>query len=253
MARNIINNFVYAWHQVFEMPLPVLSRRVQEIPEDTHMQSTLRVYYPAVGAALGVLIYTAGWIASVFPGNPSASVIFPAFAVLFIEYAFGGKNLNMMTAFLESRLAGLSFGDALASLGSGQERLRSNLGIITLIFTTIYRAACFGMLMYYDRVFWIITVLAGSLAVKAHLEAQADEDSNTDMIWLSTGIIILATGLSCIPGAIAGIAISWIFAAWFNKRCVRHDVLITGAVARLASSYAEIILLTAGIILLIRR
>ncbi|OGV49465.1 MAG: hypothetical protein A2X49_00780 [Lentisphaerae bacterium GWF2_52_8] len=265
-----LGSFSQAWRLLLDIPLPAVFRPLasrdgssEEFDTDSSSSSQVLLSFPLVGAAMGLAAYLLAWLLLRFPGNPAAAFVFALAATIGLEMATSGRHLALLLSFLENRLSGTPTDAALLKLQDDFHSVKSPLGTLVLVTVFLLRIFCFGLLVYYERAFWVILALTGGFAVQAQLATMANLETRQPLLelpeermanypWFITAAIFLVAGFPCLPAALIGLILCYIIAVQARKYFEAHFGGITPNMTSLAGYLSEITLLITGIIFLVR-
>lgn len=253
---------VSAWNLLLEIPFPNIgSWQEDEEPKGDSLRTL--ACFPIVGALLGYAAYCIIWILSKFQSLTSAAVVSAILIVIGLEIVTLGKNFNSLISFFDAKMQGLGELELVAAVEKEPSLCKTTLGMMFFLSVFILKIACVALLVYYERTTWLIVTMAVSYAVVAKMATSQDlrtsqpffeteEGRDEKLAWLFAGIISFIVGWSYFPAVIIVLLLAYFLSGKFQKYCKVKFGGVTGKIIGMTGSAAEVIILLAGVILLVR-
>lgn len=261
MLNKISISFVRAWEMLIDLSLP---ERLGELSDEEGGDNTLTLlFFPVVGAAIGLVFWGFARLLMIFPGNPSATIISSIAIVLALEIMNSGKSLSMMASFIELRYhEKLSLHDATLAMSDDFKVEKSTIEIVSIVSIFLLRLLLFGLIILAGAPFWIITVLTCSAAAQAYMVSSIDAETSEPFMevderlcflpWLVAAVIVFVTGFSSPAAVFCALLVSILLSVISQKYCESRFGGVTAGIISVFAYKIEIIVLFIGIIFLFR-
>jgi cobalamin synthase len=252
--------FCSAWEMLLDIPLP---RKLKAIAEDESSENGAKtlIMFPVIGALLGIAAYIAAWLLIIFLHKPAASIISGIALAVGYEFITSWRNVSISASYVEKKLEGGTFAEL--ELDDKFNSHRNAAGMITIVSFFLVRAFCFGFLVYYGEIFWIITAMTLGFTTQAHLAAMEELGSSSPIVelddekaiflpWATAAGIVLITGVSALAPVLVAFLFSFLIAYFSGKYLNEKLGGVTGMIVGIVGYKVEIVSLILGLILLIR-
>jgi hypothetical protein len=204
-------------------------------------------------------------LCTVFIPVKSASALIGAITIgLLSEIFIAGGNTFSLTGFIQAKKAGCSNFETAAVVESAANS-SGQLNQIYIISIYLLKTAGFSLLIFYDRLHWIIIIYTLSFMIRSQLalwkdirtgEPLFDSEHKDELIkypWVAaTAISIFVAGFSLLPAAIAALLVSYFLLRFFDKFINERTGGVTSEIIAAAGTFSELVLLLTGILLIIR-
>ncbi len=261
IIKKILKHLYLGWDMLIDIPLPNVNFNDVQVDDDTNHLTLLT--FPFIGLILGLLIFIAFIILNTIMG-PAVSIIFPIFLVLGLEFAVSWKNIILIVSLIENKILGDSIPTSLHNLKSQISTEKSSIGLSITPILLIFRALCFGVLLYNGYALWIIIVLIANFGTQTFLVNLHEIDSNEPFMNIQnkffkipplTALIIIFLTSSCygiIPAFLTTTTI--ILLAIYLRMYIMSTLNgVNGKIISITGYFIENITLIMGMICLLRK
>lgn len=262
MDKTWLGSLVSAWNLLLEIPFPNIGLWSDgEDPKGDSIRTL--ACFPIVGALLGYAAYCIIWILGRFQSPTSVAALSAIFIVIGLEILTLGKNFNALVSFFEAKTQGLGGLELVAAVEKEPALCKTTLGQMFFLSAFILKIACVSLLIYYERTSWIIVTMAVSYAVIAKMATahdlrtsqpffETEKGRAEKLAWLFAGIIAFIVGWSYSPGVIIVLLMSYFLTGKFKDYCEMKFGGVTGKIIGMTGAAAEMLILLAGVVLLVR-
>ena len=264
MLQFYLKAFVSSWEMLLDLPVPALLTgylKNDRAPENVPPSVVLSLF-PVVGMILGLAIVLFAWIMLRFSDTPAVAVIASLFSVLFLEYISSGRNLSAITAFIELTAKGAHPAEVAEEIQPSIHDTRSNLGILVLCSFFLVRICSIGLLIYYNRMAWIIVALILAYTVQSDLAVKDDIDGEPffeledpdkpSFYWVIAIICAIICGLFYLPFVLVAIVVAYLASGQIDRLCQDRIGGVNATLIGMSGYIIETLLLLLGLLFLVR-
>jgi len=247
-----------------EIPLP---EKLIEIArnDSEHDNSCLLAVFPIVGLIVGALLITAATIINVFvPAKTASAIIGALILCVLTEIFLAGGNIFSLTAFIQAKKSGFSNFETAAVVDAASAET-SQINQLYLISIYCLKVVAFALLIFYDRMTWIVIVYALSFLIRSQMAQWNDIRTSQPLIdakkhenavklpWIfASAITVFIAGFNFFPAALAAVLASYFLIRFFSKILKGNRGGVSPGIIAGAGTFSELVLLMIGVILLVR-